>query len=279
MKKIVDSNFLQRDELRAFLSQSAENFAVLTDYAAMEAYKGDTLASIYRSMEILAEYPSQVIVLRGTQYACGLVGNGASFQQRMVDEDQTKGFARYCSELHSAQRGNRSFQLQLLEHGREASDHMAKMLVEVGTLSAAFDDIAATYTPDELRQLRKLNVPYPESLVEKTVSHVMMVAAILLSEHPAVTAFPEAGEAPDRFIFRFALCGVLLSLRWISVGGAAKVKAERLRNDVVDMNFAAFATYFDGLLTADQKLASLHFEADMWLTHVFSRRGPTSKAS
>ena len=29
----------------------------------MEAYKGDTLKSIYHSMEILIEYPEQVIVL------------------------------------------------------------------------------------------------------------------------------------------------------------------------------------------------------------------------
>jgi hypothetical protein len=45
MRKIVDSNFMQREELRSYLATSTENYAVLTDYAAMEAYKGDTLAS------------------------------------------------------------------------------------------------------------------------------------------------------------------------------------------------------------------------------------------
>lgn len=52
MRKVVDSNFLQSDELRDYLSKSAGNYVVLTDYAAMEAYKGDTLDTIYRSMEI-----------------------------------------------------------------------------------------------------------------------------------------------------------------------------------------------------------------------------------
>jgi hypothetical protein len=47
MQKIVDSNFLQSDALRAYLSASTDNYAVLTDFAAMEAYKGDTLAWIY----------------------------------------------------------------------------------------------------------------------------------------------------------------------------------------------------------------------------------------
>lgn len=68
---------MQSDGLRAYLSESVENQAVLTDYAAMEAYKGDTLLSIFASMEILAAYSGQVIVLKGTQAVCGLVGTGA----------------------------------------------------------------------------------------------------------------------------------------------------------------------------------------------------------
>ncbi len=46
MQNVVDSNFLQRDELRAYLASSPDNKAVLTDYVAMEAHKGDTLILI-----------------------------------------------------------------------------------------------------------------------------------------------------------------------------------------------------------------------------------------
>src|SRR6202035_5675591 len=105
MRKIVDSNFLQSDGLVAYLSESTDNFAVLTDYAAMEAYKGDTLVSIYRSMAILSRYPAQVIVLHGTQHACSLAGDGRDYWRRMIDKDQTQDFANYCSLLDRAQRG------------------------------------------------------------------------------------------------------------------------------------------------------------------------------
>ena len=37
---VIDSNRLQSDELRVFLSLTCDNYAVLTDYAWMEAYKG-----------------------------------------------------------------------------------------------------------------------------------------------------------------------------------------------------------------------------------------------
>ena len=56
---------------------------------------------------------------------------------------------------------------------------------------------------------------------------------------------------------------------------AANVSVQRLRNDLVDINFAAFATYFDGLLTADEKLVSIHLEAKVWLENIFSVREST----
>ena len=62
-RKVVDTNVLQAPSLRDYLAKSAANFAVLTDYAAMESYKGKTLNSIFRRMAILAEFPKQVIVI------------------------------------------------------------------------------------------------------------------------------------------------------------------------------------------------------------------------
>ena len=44
-RKVVDSNCLQSEALRTYLSTSAANYVVLTDYAAMEAYKVDTTTS------------------------------------------------------------------------------------------------------------------------------------------------------------------------------------------------------------------------------------------
>ena len=69
MRKVVDSNFLQSEKLEVYLSETTDNYAVLTDYVAMEAYKGDTLKSIYPSMEILTKHPQQAMVLKGTQIA------------------------------------------------------------------------------------------------------------------------------------------------------------------------------------------------------------------
>jgi hypothetical protein len=53
-------------------------------------------------------------------------------------------------------------------------------------------------------------------------------------------------------------------------GGAGKTKPEKLRNDVIDINFAAFATYFDGLITSDKRAAQIYEEADFLPREVFA---------
>jgi hypothetical protein len=166
MRKVVDSNFLQSEELRAFLSDSVENKTVLADYAAMEAYKGDTLVAIFQRMEILAAFPTQVIVLKGTQAICGLQPrDGSMLQDQLIDEDQTSGFPEYCRHLDAAKRGDRSIQAQLLDNGREATAHMARMLADAPIFVRGIDDIAATYTAAELKALRT-GAPYTESMGE-----------------------------------------------------------------------------------------------------------------
>jgi hypothetical protein len=65
-RKVVDRNYLQAPELREYLAGSRKHRAVLTDYAAMEAFKGDALANIFSATEIISEFPNQIIVLKST---------------------------------------------------------------------------------------------------------------------------------------------------------------------------------------------------------------------
>ena len=44
----------------------------------------------------------------------------------------------------------------------------------------------------------------------------------------------------------------------IKLGGFGKSNPAKLRNDVVDLSFSSYATYFDGLLTGDRILVSVY---------------------
>ena len=72
---------------------------------------------------------------------------------------------------------------------------------------------------------------------------------------------PRAKELPNTFIFRYSVCIHLLLIRWVHDGSNPTIKPQKLRNDIVDANFATFATYFDGLLSKDQKANDIYTEA------------------
>jgi hypothetical protein len=254
IRKVVDSNALQSNLLRAYLFKSTNNFAVLTDYASMEAHKGNTLVSIFQSMALLAEFPKQVIVLKTTGVVCGLSGRRAGLQRRLIDEDQTRGFSKYCHGLRAAKFGNESARRQLIDNGHAADEQMDRMLADAVRMPEAVHAVSARFTETELKIIRTRS-PFSDQLIRKVLESVLALAKELYARHPKATVVPSVDELPNAFLFRSALCALVWALDRIAMGGLPRdAKAENIRNDLVDQNFAAFATYFDGLLSLDQRL-------------------------
>jgi hypothetical protein len=273
MRKVVDTNFLQCDALKAYLSASTDNYAVLTEYVAQEAYKKDTLASIYARMQVLLQFPKQVIVLKGAQDVCRLNGRDAASQIPLIDEDQTRGFPEYCKQLLAAQRGDLSFKQQLLEHGLAASGNIDKMLLDMPTLSRGIDLMAKAkiYSPAELKILRRREPQTPQMLEKQRQIIFVFADELFFKANPGVTEPPRGPQLRNTFIFRYAICSYVAILKRIRDGRAAGITHERLRNDnVIDVNIATFATYFDGLLTTDKRAGEIYADAEFLLREVFA---------
>jgi len=60
------------------------------------------------------------------------------------------------------------------------------------------------------------------------------------------------------YLFRFGL-GLIMYLLW-SIRGCSQavVRIDSASNDFIDLSFAVYATYFDGLLTRDDKASWVH---------------------
>jgi hypothetical protein len=250
MRKIVDRNYLQSPKLRDYLATWRKHRVVLTDYAAMEAFKGDALANIASATKILREFPKQVIVLKSTSSIATLKGRRCGFTRRMIDRDQTRGFPEWCEHTARALAGDNDLQRQIVENSIEADAHLKRMRDEQENYAENLDAMVKNFSEAELKALRK-HEPISEEMFGKVQSHVLEMAAFLFAAYPHVTELPPARELPYRFIFRYAMAGYLVALRWMSVGGARNVKPEKIRNDIVDCTYAAYATYFQGLLSDD----------------------------
>jgi hypothetical protein len=268
VKKVVDRNFLQSPRLREFFAARRKNIAVITDYAAMEAFKGDALANISQAAAILCEFPKQVAVLKSTSIVSQLKGRRCGFTRRMIDWDQSDNFGDWCGALEQAKAGNKDLLRQLLENGKEADATLEVIKDAQSDYAENLEAHAERFTVAELKALRS-NAPFPEGMFEKVSQHILELAAVLFAEQPGFKGLlPTAQELPYTFIFRYAVAGYILALRWIAVGGAKKVKPENIRNDMVDATFAAYATYFQGLLTDDAKANEIFAETKR-LVNVF----------
>jgi hypothetical protein len=235
---VIDSNALQRDELRTFLAKSKNNFAVINDYLAMEAYKGNTIASIFRSMEILTQFPHQAIILKTTGKIAGLSGRRAGLQRRMIDERQTREFPKFCEALRAAERGNTALRREILESGRAADGHLERILASAPIMRDGINELSKQFTQNELSVIRK-QVPFPSSLIYKATGFMTELTLRTISSHPdPPPPFRSPVEMWNSFHFRHSVCSFVWSLDWIGRGGFRDVRADRLRNDMVDVIFA-----------------------------------------
>jgi hypothetical protein len=269
MRKVIHSNYLNSPALHDYLSSSKGNFAVLTDYAAIEAYKGNTLKSIYPSMEIVSEFPRQVLILKSTTKIVGMSGREKGLQRRLIDGHQTSGFPKFCKDLSKAKSGNKALEKALVQLGIEASEHLEKVMSDAKKLPKAIDAITNDFIQQELDIIRK-GAPLTQEFVDKIIKHAMTTAGFMGVDHPQSRGWPPLDELPNTYLLRYALSGIVYMVQRIEFGGVGGLKPEKLRNDVVDLSFSAYATYFDGLLTNDRKLISI-YEFTLALLNFFKR--------
>jgi hypothetical protein len=259
MRKIADRNYLQSPDLREYLAASKKSRVVLTDYAAMEAFKGDALQNILTATAILREFPKQVVVLKGTGILAGLKGRRCGYTRRMIDQEQTRGFPEWCEHLARAEAGDMNLQRQIIINGQKADEHLKKMRDDQFNYGENLDAMAKNFSEAELKILRKRE-PISDEMFGKILDHVFEMADFLFKKQPTVINGPTARELPYTFIFRYAVAGYLVALRRMSEGDAKNVKPEKVRNDMVDCTYAACATYFQGFLSSDAKAIALYEE-------------------
>jgi hypothetical protein len=145
---------------------------------------------------------------------------------------------------------------------------MNRVLADSPAMADAIKSLRKTFTSDELRIIRK-SEPFPSTLVRKALEFITGLTLITISRHPhPPPPFKSEAEMRNSFLFRHAVCTFVWSLDWIAQGGADNVRADRLRNDLVDVIFSTYATYFDGLLSRDEKALRVYTRSRFIVTAI-----------
>lgn len=253
MKKIADNSFLQDEaSLRGFLNESSRNVVVLSDYPAMGTYRSGNIAAVYKVTKALGDHPGQVAILKGATKIAGLSGRAAGLQGRLVDEGETSYFPTFCQEVASAVSGHTGARDAFKQHVQAANEQLGILLGHADHMAEAYEEISKVFTQDELKVIRTSET-YTPNIARKLTHFIAELAVPLIQKHPRGRRKLRKEELPNLLAFRLTICNAVLMLQWLSVGGARSTSPEKLRNDMIDCHISAYATYFDGVLTKDQK--------------------------
>ena len=278
MHLVIDSNQLQDDRLRRFLRQSQRNRAVLIDFLGIEAYNGD-VANYFKWLDVLSEFPDQVLVLKGSATVVKLSGRPSGLIRRMIDEETTAGFASHVAAAKAARLGHAGALKQANELRTFAGDHLAKMEVDSSTIRDAMGQLGSIYASQE-RAIIQERGSYPKPLLDKLTYNLFSIAALMLGPGARGRSFER--DIKNTLPFRAALAIYVLTLHRTAAGSVAGLKPAKLRNDLVDMMFVAYGTFFDGVLSADARVIDLYQETaillfGMYDAHVAEGFNPLSK--
>ena len=78
-----------------------------------------------------------------------------------------------------------------------------------------------------------------------------------IDNYPHPIRKPYIEELPNTVIYRNVVGLLLHYLQWERVGGPRFIRPEKIRNDIIDVNIATYATYFDGILSNDYNLCEI----------------------
>jgi hypothetical protein len=274
MRMVIDSNSLRSAELLDYLSLRKTNAAVIPDSVFIEAYKGMDVLGVCQSMAIISEFPDQVIVLKPAMKCCGLHGRAKGLQRRLIDEGRTKNFFQYAAMYKQAANGHVDSIRQIMSDSRPAAAHSDDLKREVADLGERIDEFVSQFSKPDRARIRAGLLPSEDGM--QHALHVIVTNTYdILQKHPTVYRWPKRHEVVNTFIFRACLCRILLAMLIGSRGSQEDTSIEKLANGQVDSFIAAYATYFDGVFSADKNLVATFAQACRWL-EIFRRFGPTN---
>lgn len=257
MRWVIDPGALSRPQhaarVRTHLEASVENEVVFTDFALQEAFNGANLAGLKRTFGPVKDFPAQIVCLRKTGDIVRLSPSSEGVHGRFVDELESNRLRTYLHDVFSGAHG-------VAERAAAASTQAAKRFVGLmPAVQMVREDMLRQLegiSKEELQRLRKRNELSPD--IANSVVQGVCYDTSLHFRKIGVESPSEPGDAAYSFQLRFILANYVLGLFWGLTGGLQQANSKKVRNDVTDTTYAAYASFYDELVTNDTKLDGVH---------------------
>ena len=271
MRVLIDTNSLESPELRVFLNAGPDNIAVLPEHTTAEIFKPRTLDAVFANHAILCAFPKQILVLHTNLHAIKVDARAPAITNRFIDLRTTKAFPAFCTMLDEARDGDIGYRLQLRKRQKWAAERANAVENAMGDLSETLAQVREHFTAHQLRLIGAGKTIPPEAR-QMILDISTAVAEDMARNGPGRAPVPPPPHRYNHFGWRWSLCDVINIIRLIG-DGAQRRASDKSRNDHFDNVFAAFGTYFNGVMTDDKRLLAAQAIARLILRSLGARLG------
>jgi hypothetical protein len=255
---VIDTNYLADEGLDAYLGGARHHYGLISQVTMIEIHKEYAVSNARWLMRIACRYPRQIKILRDLTDLTFMDGGTQRLTRRMVDDDQTAKFGAYCATVIKAPMDD-VIARQFAFFEEQSRSYVAEVAETAPRIFNLFRQAEREFTSGDVRHLCQRR-SYPASLQEKLVQLAFAIREVLICEQRG--RFPtEMTRAVNTYLFRYSLIVALFFARWVKTGRMDITNSDKLINQILDMKIAAMATFYDGLLTREPKMAEMYEEA------------------
>jgi hypothetical protein len=250
---VVDNSRLQSAELREFLSAQTTNMAVLPDFAWFEVYKQESVEAILGLLSVLSNFPEQIIVLRSGGEIARLNLGLSSGIEAMEQRDVAHLIRGMVDIMNGPRRDDPIVLRQLKDRWSAAAVNLSGMHEGAIDIVTSLPEMSEQiFSQREVRIIRT-NGAYTDEMFANIFGASEQIWETLAEGHGLQWRSALRAHITSAYLFRYALGIVIYLLWWIRTGSPKLERIDRIRNDLIDLSFAVYGTYYDGFLTADRK--------------------------
>lgn len=246
------------------MEAAKENEVVFTDFALQEAFNGASVARLRRTFGPVQRFSRQIVCLKRTGEIARLMPAREGVRSRFIDELESNRLRTYLHDVFTNAHGVAE---RVALASTQAAARFERLMPAVSMVREDMLKQLAGVQRKELQQLRnsgQMSANIANAVVQGVSHNTDLYFRKIGFEH-----MPGPNEVVYSFQLRFILANYVLGLLWGLAGGLQQADAKKVRNDVTDTTYAAYASFYDELVTNDKKLAAVHLHTRNLLRTLF----------
>lgn len=249
---------LDHPELGEFLDADPENRIVISEATMIEIHKTRAAENVPKLLAQPCAYWDRVLITRSFYELFAFDGSERDPAGAILSPQQSADFPNYCTGVVQAPLSFATLSHFARMQKNATNEHSYLESRAPGLMRLYRRVVASNFSEADRGELRKRR-PLSEDLQKKLINFSFAIRARLAKQHGQALVEIKPRQAVNTPLYRYALSLVIYFMHWVKDGEPERAKIKEAVNQIVDLQIAALATFYDGLATRETKLKA-HFE-------------------